>query len=224
MCRGALTADRGLLSVFVKHHTAEWGAVRRTHHTDGAHPTQKQNSGRKSCDRPVHYPQVSPLRNVLSPACRLLLVCVLIFQKFQSDFFLSNHDFSQLVGMNLRELNGLESFTLAVLDYRLLITREEFEFYDNQISFSFFEAGLHYLEAKRSGLNQSSALLRRDNELNQPNEESMVAQHDDASMHCSEGMEDYNSSREVSLDLPVILPVAKMVMGGAGSARNSKKV
>ena len=91
---------------------------------------------------------------------------MLIFQKFQSDFFLSNFDFSQLVGMNLKELNGLESYTLAVLDYRLLICREEFEYYDKQISFSFFEAELHYLKAHselpRNGLNQSGALQRKD--------------------------------------------------------------
>lgn len=93
-------------------------------------------------------------------------MCALIFSKFQSDFFLSNFDFSQLVGMNLRELNGLESYTLAVLDYRLLICREEFEYYDNQISYSFFESGLHYLrahaEAQRNDPKQSGALQRKD--------------------------------------------------------------
>ena len=72
---------------------------------------------------------------------------VLLFSKFQNDFFLSNGDIAALCGMRLRELNGLEVLTLHILDFKLLISQEEFEVYDNRISEAFSKYRIGAFEA-----------------------------------------------------------------------------
>jgi hypothetical protein len=62
-----------------------------------------------------------------------MLTCVMIFCKFQSDFYCSNQYIARMCGIELEELNYLEVYTLQLLDYRLLIDLELFAEYDKRI-------------------------------------------------------------------------------------------
>ena len=51
--------------------------------------------------------------------------------KFQHDDFCLNAELAHVCGIDLEELNGLEKYTLEILDYRVWISEEEFKAKDD---------------------------------------------------------------------------------------------
>lgn len=60
---------------------------------------------------------------------RLLLSCLLLAAKSNEDEVRSNLEYARAGGLSLRELNRLEKRTMQLLNYRLLVNREEYELY-----------------------------------------------------------------------------------------------
>jgi len=65
---------------------------------------------------------------------RLFLISTLLSIKYLDDDHFNNYSYAMFGGIPLKELNSLEEEMLVFLDYRLLVTSEEFEEYDIRIS------------------------------------------------------------------------------------------
>lgn len=65
---------------------------------------------------------------------RLALTGLLLAAKFQDDVFYSNRFYSQVGGVTVKELNGLEIVMLRILKHRLYVNLEEFAVYHNMVS------------------------------------------------------------------------------------------
>jgi hypothetical protein len=57
---------------------------------------------------------------------RLAVVCIFIAHKFYSDFHHEIEDFSIASGVSIKDLNKLESITLDMLDYSLIISERDY--------------------------------------------------------------------------------------------------
>lgn len=58
---------------------------------------------------------------------RLLVTAVLLATKFNDDIYYSNRHWSKVAGVTLRELNILEAEALRLLDWRCMVSVEEFQ-------------------------------------------------------------------------------------------------
>jgi len=65
---------------------------------------------------------------------RLFLVSVLLAIKYLDDDYFNNFSYAMFGGIPLKELNSMEQEMLDFLDYRLMVTSEEFEEYNTRIS------------------------------------------------------------------------------------------
>jgi len=64
---------------------------------------------------------------------RLLITATVLAAKFYDDKFLSNGYYAQVGGVSTREINRLEVQFLEMLDYRLVVSPQEFETHANSI-------------------------------------------------------------------------------------------
>ena len=60
---------------------------------------------------------------------RLILTSILLTSKFYNDVFYGNHLVAYVGGVNLQEMNLLESEFLSLLDWRIWVDSEEYDFY-----------------------------------------------------------------------------------------------
>lgn len=65
---------------------------------------------------------------------RLVLASVLLTSKVNNDLYYSNSYLAEVGGVSLSNINDLELYFMQVCDYRLNITTEEFDFFENQIN------------------------------------------------------------------------------------------
>ncbi len=57
---------------------------------------------------------------------RLAVVCIFIAQKFYSDFHYDIEDFSISSGVKIKDILKLETFTLELLEYNLILTERDY--------------------------------------------------------------------------------------------------
>jgi energy-converting hydrogenase Eha subunit C len=64
---------------------------------------------------------------------RLLLVAVLLANKFLDDLYYSNKHWAKIGGISLQEINHLELSILRLLDWKMMVTREQYLEYLDQL-------------------------------------------------------------------------------------------
>ena len=64
---------------------------------------------------------------------RLVLTTILIVHKYFSDYFYSNLHIATAGGVDLKNINYLESMFLQYIDFNLSISREEYIEYENAL-------------------------------------------------------------------------------------------
>ena len=72
--------------------------------------------------------------NLLVYCTRLALASVLLTSKVNNDLYYSNSFLAEVGGVSLANINDLELYFMQICDYRLHITTEEFEFFEQQIN------------------------------------------------------------------------------------------
>ena len=63
----------------------------------------------------------------------MILVGIVVAEKFFNDKHLTNSEFAKLGGVKLKELNRLEANFLTVIDFKLAVTKEDYETYYRKI-------------------------------------------------------------------------------------------
>ena len=61
--------------------------------------------------------------------CRIILTSVLLVSKFSNDVYYSNEQVGQVGGVQLPEMNLLETYFLEMVDWNTFVTEEEYERY-----------------------------------------------------------------------------------------------
>jgi len=64
---------------------------------------------------------------------RLLLVAVMLANKFLDDLYFSNKHWAKIGGLSLQEINGLELTILRLLDWRMQVSRENYYCYLDEL-------------------------------------------------------------------------------------------
>ncbi|GAW81373.1 cyclin [Plasmodium gonderi] len=65
---------------------------------------------------------------------RLLITATMISAKFFDDLYYSNDFYAKVGGVSTQEINKLESNFLHLIDYKLFVSSEEYDFYRHSIS------------------------------------------------------------------------------------------
>ncbi|KAI4837795.1 cyclin [Plasmodium brasilianum] len=65
---------------------------------------------------------------------RLIITAVMISAKFFDDLYYSNSFYAKVGGVTTKELNKLEVYFLNLLDYKLYVSSEEYDFYRKYIT------------------------------------------------------------------------------------------
>lgn len=72
---------------------------------------------------------------------RLILVSILIVHKFYTDPFYKNSDISRIGGVHQHEINFLEEEFLDIIDFNLIVDKEDYESYTQSLN-AFFSQPL----------------------------------------------------------------------------------
>lgn len=62
---------------------------------------------------------------------RIVLSTVLLISKFYNDVYYSNQYIAYTAGISTQELNELEKVFCEMIDYKLFVNEEEYEWYSN---------------------------------------------------------------------------------------------
>jgi hypothetical protein len=66
-------------------------------------------------------------------AHRLVMIAVMIAVKFHDDVYYSNKYYAKVGGLSLKEVNGLETVMLKLMDWRMHVPSEEYQLYHDLV-------------------------------------------------------------------------------------------
>ena len=91
-------------------------------------------------------PVSNPLFNVF---CRLILTTVLVTAKMFNDTYYTNACIAQVGGVTSSNINELERYFMAMIDWRVSITGEEFSLYEASLA-SFYQKEMNAARAQQT--------------------------------------------------------------------------